>query len=169
MIPGFYEVISGPFCAFHEVKKAGNMVVIAKKCMKKDLMKLVLWASQGLNFLTFERNIKGRTQDTKKCPWEDARVCPSILPLSKDKAFHPHFLSKGQSFLSSNHLLISSISELFSLFSQPTLFFFLLFSSPFSGNSMALGSTPWLSQISSFSFFLLLFSFEEYDEECWRK
>ena len=41
MIPGFYEVISGPFCSFHEVKKAGNMVVIAKKCMKKDLMKLV--------------------------------------------------------------------------------------------------------------------------------
>ena len=39
MIPGVYEVFSGDFCSFHEVKKAGKMVVIAKKCMKKDLMK----------------------------------------------------------------------------------------------------------------------------------
>ena len=41
MIPGVYEVFSGDFCSFPEVKKAGKMVVIAKKCMKKDLMKLV--------------------------------------------------------------------------------------------------------------------------------
>ena len=41
MIPGVYKVFSGNFCSFHEVKKVGKMVVIAKKCMKKDLMKLV--------------------------------------------------------------------------------------------------------------------------------
>ena len=40
--PGVYEVISGAFCSFHAVKKAGNMVVIAKKCMKKDLTSSVL-------------------------------------------------------------------------------------------------------------------------------
>ena len=40
MRPGVYEVFSGNRCSFHEVKKAGNRVVIAKKCMKKDLMKL---------------------------------------------------------------------------------------------------------------------------------
>ena len=39
MIPEVYEVFSGVFCSFHEVKKAGDWVVIAKKCMKKDLMK----------------------------------------------------------------------------------------------------------------------------------
>ena len=42
MIPGFYEVISGPFCSFQVVKKAGDMVVIAKKSMKKDLTSSVL-------------------------------------------------------------------------------------------------------------------------------
>ena len=41
MIPEIYEVFSGDFCSFHEVKKAGKTMVIAKKCMKKDLMKLV--------------------------------------------------------------------------------------------------------------------------------
>ena len=38
---GGYEVFSGYFCSFQVVKKVGEMVVIAKKCMKKDLMKLV--------------------------------------------------------------------------------------------------------------------------------
>ena len=42
MIPGVYEVFSGVFCSDLEEKLAGDMVVIAKKCMKKDLMKLVL-------------------------------------------------------------------------------------------------------------------------------
>ena len=36
--PDFYEAFSGEICSFHEVKKAGNARVIAKKCMKKDLM-----------------------------------------------------------------------------------------------------------------------------------
>jgi hypothetical protein len=38
MIPGIYEVFSGDFCSYLEEKKAGNTMVIAKKCMKKDLM-----------------------------------------------------------------------------------------------------------------------------------
>ena len=36
------RVISGDFCSFLEEKKAGKWQVIAKKCMKKDLMQLVL-------------------------------------------------------------------------------------------------------------------------------
>ena len=36
--PGIYEVFSGEFCSFYDMKKAWEMVVIAKKCMKKDLM-----------------------------------------------------------------------------------------------------------------------------------
>ena len=40
-VPGIYEVFSGAFCSLLEEKNAGNWVVIAKKCMKKDLMKLV--------------------------------------------------------------------------------------------------------------------------------
>ena len=42
MIPGVCKVISGAFCSNLEEKKAGNMVVIAKKCMKKDLTSSVL-------------------------------------------------------------------------------------------------------------------------------
>jgi hypothetical protein len=38
MIPEKNRVISGDFCSFHEVKKAGKWQVIAKKCIKKDLM-----------------------------------------------------------------------------------------------------------------------------------
>ena len=40
-VPGAYEVFSGEFCSFQVVKIAGKWQVIAKKCMKKDLMKLV--------------------------------------------------------------------------------------------------------------------------------
>ena len=86
-------------------------------------------------------------------------ICPRtnfFIPIfsQKDKILHPL-----------NFFSFLLFFELFSRFLLPTLFFFLLISSSFSGNSMALGSTPWQSQISFF--FLLLFSFEKYDEDCW--
>ena len=53
MIPGVYGVFSGDFCSFLEEKKAGKMVAIAKKCMKKDLMKLVFVSFTRSNFSNF--------------------------------------------------------------------------------------------------------------------
>ena len=67
MIPRVYEVISGDFCSFHEVKNAGKKSVIAKKCMKKDLMKLV-FASFTRSFFTFERI----SENASFCPNQDA-------------------------------------------------------------------------------------------------
>ena len=44
-----------------------NYKVKAKKCMKKDLMKLVFVSFTRFVFLTFERCFKRQTQDAKLC------------------------------------------------------------------------------------------------------
>ena len=81
--------------------------------------------------------------------------------MSKDKPLHPHFLPKGQSFSSSNQLLISSLFQTFlhnfkscpSLFLSRFFFFFLKISEH--GQRTLAGWDPKRNDERFFSFLLL--------------
>ena len=60
-------------------EKTGNIKIIAKKYMKKDLMKLVFESFTRSCFLTFERYFRDGSQDAKSCP-----LIFKIFPLVAD-------------------------------------------------------------------------------------
>ena len=84
---------------------------VIMRIKKEPYVARKMCATQGSIFSFF----LGISEDAKLCLFQGVRRCRKFPKtfLSKDKAFHPHFLSKGQSFLSSNHLLISSIFRTF--------------------------------------------------------